>query len=82
MSRPVDGGYRQQPRRLCLAHLLAADGPVTPRVGQILRLPAPFQAFDPKFVSAGIALPIVRSKVDQDPDAPLITTNVGESDVQ
>jgi len=75
MTGAIHGGYRQRPGGFGLPRLLTTDGPVTPRVGKVLNLPAPFKLFDPKFVGAGVALPVIRSKVDQDSDPPL-TTNV------
>jgi len=81
MTRAIHGGYRQQPGGFGLSRLITSDGPVAPGAGKVLRLPAPFQAFDPKFVSAGVALPIIRPEVDQDPDPSLITANVRESNI-
>ena len=79
MASAIHGGYRQQPRGFGLARLLTTDGPVTPPVSKILRLPTPFQTFDPKFVGAGVALPVVRSKVNQDSDPPLTMASVSAS---
>ena len=79
MTGTIHGGYRQQPGGFGLARLLTTDGPVTPLVSKILRLPAPFQSFDPKFVGTGVALPVIRSKVNQDPDPSLTTANMSAS---
>ena len=64
MAGGIHGGYRQKPGGFSLADLLVTDGPATPRVSQILRLPTPFQTFDPKFVGTGVALPVIRPEVN------------------
>ena len=71
MAGTIHGGYRQQSGGFGLTRLLTTDGPVAPRVSEVLRLPTPLQTFDPKFVSAGVALPVIRSQVNQDSDPPL-----------
>jgi len=76
MTGAIHGCHRQQPRGFRLTRLLTTDGPVTPLVSKILRLPTPFQTFDPEFVGASVALPVICSEVNQDSDPPLTKANV------
>lgn len=77
MSRPIHGSHRQRPRGLGLACLPATSSSLS----QILRLPAPFHAFDPTLVGAEvIANHMFRGKSEL--GRPAGNDNIGEYDTQ